>query len=79
MTTSEKISATLPRRDLAFLNSYMERTGTTRSGALHEAVYALREKLLEEAYAEADAEWYADSAAASAWESTSTDGLENED
>ena len=46
MTTSEKISATLPRRDLAFLNSYMERTGTTRSGALHEAVHALQEKLL---------------------------------
>lgn len=79
MTSSEKISATLPRRDLAFLNSYMEQTGTTRSGALHEAVHALREKLLEEAYAEADAEWYADNATASAWESASSDGLENED
>ena len=57
----------------------MEQTGTTRSGALHEAVHALREKLLEEAYAEADAEWYADNATASAWESASSDGLENED
>lgn len=47
MATSEKISATLPRRDLAFLNSYMEQTGTTRSGALStEDVAAVDEALL---------------------------------
>lgn len=74
MVTTEKISATLPSVDLAFLKEYMGVTGTTRSGALHHAVQALREQSLEEAYRQADVEWY-ESGEAEVWETVSGDGL----
>ena len=74
MATTEKISATLPRVDLVFLKEYMAVTGTTRSGALHHAVQALREQSLEEAYRQADAEWH-DTGEAEVWDAVAGDGL----
>ena len=74
MAVTEKISATLPSVDLAFLREYMVQTGTTRSGALHDAVSALRERALEADYLEADAEWY-DSGEAEAWDAVVADGI----
>ena len=74
MATVEKISATLPSVDLAFLQEYMAVTGTTRSGALHHAVRALREQSLEDAYHQADAEWY-ESGEAEVWDALAGDGL----
>lgn len=75
MTTAEKISATLPRSDVAFLADYMARTGTSRSGALRAAVKALRAQTLEEAYRLADEEWYA-SGEAALWNAVAGDGLD---
>ncbi len=74
MAVSEKISATLPKPDIAFLTQYMKQTGTSRSGALHDAVKALRDRALEEAYDQADEEWY-ESGEADAWDATIADGL----
>lgn len=74
MAATEKISATLPSVDLVLLKEYMAATGTTRSGALHRAVGALREQSLEDAYREADAEWY-ESSEAEAWDAVVGDGL----
>jgi Arc/MetJ-type ribon-helix-helix transcriptional regulator len=76
MNATEKISATLPRRDLAFLNEYIEQHGVSRSGALHEAVRALREKSLMSAYLAADDEWFADEETASAWDRAVADGIQ---
>ncbi|MGB4778261.1 hypothetical protein [Microbacterium sp.] len=78
MSTTEKISATLPKPDLVFLGEYMARTGTTRSGALHDAVRALREGSLAADYRLADEEWYNDSASAALWENTVSDGLDEQ-
>lgn len=75
MAVTEKISATLPKLDIAFLAEYMERTGTSRSGALHDAVKALRDRSLEEAYHEADEEWYA-SGEADVWDVVVADGID---
>lgn len=79
MTSSEKISASLPAPDLTFLEEYMEKTGTTRSGALHAAVRALRSRWLENAYVEADEEWYEDDETAAAWDRAAGDGLRSAD
>ena len=70
----EKISATLPKPDLAFLAEYMELSGSSRSAALHDAVKALRERFLEEAYKAADDEWY-ESGEAQVWDAVVGDGL----
>lgn len=53
--------------------------GTTRSGALRATVRALRATWLEDAYAEADEEWYADGEPAVAWDATTGDSLAAED
>lgn len=76
MAVTEKISVTLPKPDVAFLADYMARTGLSRSGALHDAVKALRERSLEEAYRVADEEWSA-SGEATVWDTTIADGLDD--
>lgn len=75
MTTMEKISVTLPKPDVAFLAEYMASVGVSRSRALHDAVRALREQSLEEAYRLADEEWDS-SGEAEAWDSVVADGLD---
>ncbi len=75
MALTEKISVTLPKPDVAFLADYMARTGASRSRALHEAVKALREQSLEEAYRAADQEWDA-SGEAAVWDAALRDGLD---
>lgn len=75
MAVTEKISATLPSPDLVFLTEYMARTGTSRSGALHHAVKALQERALEDAYLEADTEWY-QSGEAEVWNPVVGDGID---
>lgn len=74
MAVMEKISVTLPTMDLVFLTEYMSHTGVSRSAAVHRAVAALREQALEEAYLEADAEWY-ESGDAEAWGAVVGDGV----
>lgn len=74
MANSEKVSVTLPRLDLVFLDEYMKTNGTSRSGALHDAVRALRDRSLEEAYRQADEEWI-DSGEAEVWVAVVGDGL----
>lgn len=75
MTTSERVTVSLPAPDLSFLKDYGERHGLpSRSAAFHAAVAALREKALEEQYLAADEEWYA-SGDAPVWDSTAGDGL----
>lgn len=75
MAVTEKISASLPKQDIAFLTEYMDRTGTSRSGALHDAVKALRDRSLEDAYHQADGEWY-ESGEAEVWEAAISDGID---
>ena len=74
MATTEKISATLPKPDLIFLAEYMKQAGRSRSGALHDAVKALRDQSLEDAYRQADDEWLA-SGEAEVWAAVLSDGL----
>ena len=74
MAVMEKVSVTLPTVDLVFLGEYMAQAGVSRSAAIHRAVAALRERTLEEAYLEADAEWH-DSGEAAVWEAVVADGV----
>lgn len=72
-----KVSVSLPEEDVAFLDAYAERQGhSSRSGALHQAVAALRSQHLAGAYEEAWREWDA-SADSDAWDAVTADGLES--
>lgn len=77
MSTSERVTVSLPVPDLAFLREYERRHHLrSRSAAFHAAVAALREKSLEEQYLEADREWE-ESGDRAAWDSVTADGLDH--
>ena len=69
-----KISVSLPDDDVRFLDQHAERSGQSRSAALHQAVVMLRTQSLEGAYALAAQEWEAGDDAA-AWDVVTGDGI----
>jgi Arc/MetJ-type ribon-helix-helix transcriptional regulator len=69
-----KVSVSLPQADIEFLDEYVHRRGTpSRSAVLHHAIDLLRRNDLEEAYADAWAEWT--SADGDTWGAAAADGL----
>lgn len=71
-----KLSASLPDRDVEFLDSYAQAHGLpSRSAALQSAVRLLRQAELQVDYAEAWREW-AESGEADVWEQATADGLD---
>ena len=70
-----KLSVSLSKDDVATLDKYAKAAGLrSRSAAIQKAIKLLGEAELEDAYAAAWEEW-GSSGDASAWESTSADGL----
>jgi antitoxin MazE9 len=70
-----KISISLPRADVEFLDSYAAQHGIgTRSGAVQRAVDRLRHDELGDAYEQAWDDWDA-SREAAVWEGVVSDGL----
>jgi hypothetical protein len=70
-----KISVSLPRADLEFLDSYASQHGiASRSAALQLALDGLRHEELGDAYEQAWDDWDA-SGEAAAWEGVVGDGL----
>ena len=68
-----KISKSLPKEDITFLDAYTEAQGLpSRSAALHKAVRLLRASGLGAAYAAAWQEWEDDE---QLWDSASSDGI----
>ena len=73
--TSQKVhrfSSTLRPEDYSFLLSYESEEGLKRSESLREAIQLLKEKKLEEQYAQVSSHDGAE------WDTTLNDGLENE-
>ncbi|MEO3749509.1 antitoxin [Streptomyces sp. B6B3] len=72
-----KISVSLPREDIAFVDAYAARTDTeSRSAVIHAAIESLRAAELEAEYAEAFEEWDSSEDAA-LWDATTADGLDD--
>jgi Arc/MetJ-type ribon-helix-helix transcriptional regulator len=70
-----KLSVSLPDEDVAFVDEYVERTGSSsRSSAIQRAIALLRAAELEEEYASAFDEW-AQAGEEAVWERTAADGL----
>ena len=70
-----KISVSLSNEDVAYLDTYARTVGHgSRSSAVAAAVRSLRASELEEAYAQAFAEWR-DCGEQAAWEDVTGDGL----
>jgi Arc/MetJ-type ribon-helix-helix transcriptional regulator len=70
-----KLSVSLPDGDVEYLDAYARKTGeTSRSAVLHKAVRALRATELSGAYEDAWDTW-ASSDEATAWQTTTPDGL----
>ncbi|MGH3517835.1 MAG: ribbon-helix-helix domain-containing protein [Haloechinothrix sp.] len=70
-----KLSVSLPKDDVDFIDEYVARTElTTRSGAVQRAIDLLRAAQLEEAYGVAWGEWW-DTDDAVAWDAVAADGL----
>jgi antitoxin MazE9 len=70
-----KLSVSLPEYDVAFVDEYARRHGSSsRSSVVQRAIELLRLAELEDAYAEAWDEW-GESAEAKAWETTAGDGI----
>jgi predicted transcriptional regulator len=69
-----KLSVSLPDEDVRFLDEYAMAHESSRSGAVREAIEALRRGGLADAYQQAWEEWD-DSGEAELWERTSSDGL----
>lgn len=71
-----KISVSLEADEVAYLDRYASTHATgSRSAAVAAAIRALRETDLQQAYAEAFAQWR-ESGDADAWESVTADGLD---
>lgn len=69
-----KLSVSLPEEDVAFVDQYARRRGTTsRSSVLHRAIELLRLSELEDAYVEAWDEWD-QSGDEAAWSTATYDG-----
>jgi predicted transcriptional regulator len=69
-----KLSVSLPDDDVTFLDEYAKAHGRPRSAVVHEAIEALRQGGLADAYERAWAEWDAD-ADGELWEQPVGDGL----
>jgi len=70
-----KVSVSLPREDVAFLDAYASAHAyPSRSAVVHEAIDALRLGDLDDAYGDAWDEWSGGDDAA-LWETASGDGL----
>ncbi|WP_093800828.1 ribbon-helix-helix domain-containing protein [Streptomyces sp. Wb2n-11] len=70
-----KISVSLPREDVAFVDAYAAETeAESRSAVIHAAIELLRNSRLESDYAAAFEEWDASEDAAF-WDRTAGDGL----
>jgi Arc/MetJ-type ribon-helix-helix transcriptional regulator len=68
-----KISMSLPKEDVTFLDAYVEEKGlASRSAALHRAVRLLKASGLGSAYEAAWLEWQDENE--SLWDATSNDG-----
>jgi metal-responsive CopG/Arc/MetJ family transcriptional regulator len=67
-----RLSVSLPAADLDLIESYANEHGLSRSGAIRQAVGALRETLLGDQYQAAWEEWDEEEAA---WDQTVADGL----
>ena len=72
-----KLSVSLPDEDVAFVDEFVERTGSSsRSSAIQRAIGLLRAAELEDEYVSAFDEWAG--AEAELWERTAADGLADE-
>ncbi|MBB5872365.1 Arc/MetJ-type ribon-helix-helix transcriptional regulator [Allocatelliglobosispora scoriae] len=70
-----KVSVSLPDDDVSFVDDYANRRGSaSRSAVLHRAIELLRLSELEDAYADAWAEWH-DGDDGRLWQETAADGL----
>jgi len=70
-----KVSVSLPEEDIAYIDSYVQRSGApSRSSVLHQAVALLRMSELEAAYASAFQEWQG-SEDRELWDNVVGDGL----
>jgi antitoxin MazE9 len=72
---STKVSVSLPDEDVAFLDEYAQAHVRSRSAAVHEAISALRQGTLADAYAEAFDEWE-QRGEGELWAQAAGDGLE---
>lgn len=71
-----KVSVSLPKEDVDFVDEYAAREGLpSRSSVIHEALRLLRLTELERDYAQAWEEWDNSSDAAD-WDRTTADGLD---
>ncbi len=72
-----KLSVSLPEDDVAFVDEYVRRRGSSsRSAVVHHAIELLRMAELEDAYAGAWDEWD-HSGQAGEWDATTGDGIAN--
>jgi antitoxin MazE9 len=70
-----KVSVSLPREDVEFLDEYAKaHAAASRSAVVHEAIRALRREGLPDAYRDAWDEWDA-GGDARLWERTAGDGV----
>lgn len=69
-----KVSVSLPPEDVQFLDEYAQRRDRSRSAAVHEAIDALRNGALADAYEQAWEEWDT-SGESRLWEQAVSDGL----
>jgi Arc/MetJ-type ribon-helix-helix transcriptional regulator len=69
-----KVSVSLPQSTLAFLDSWAEAQGLSRSAAVTKAVEGMRFEDLSDEYEQAWEEWSA-SGEADAWDAVSSDGI----
>ena len=73
-----KLSVSLPDDDVAFMDEYARRRGSSsRSSVVHRAIELLRTADLEDDYANAFEEWEQSGQAAD-WDSTAGDGISHE-
>jgi len=72
-----KLSVSVPEDDVAFVDEYVRRRGSSsRSAVVHHAIELLRMAELEDAYAGAWDEWD-HSGQAGEWDATTGDGIAN--
>ena len=70
-----KVSVSLPREDIEFLDAYASaHAHTSRSAVVHQAISAFRFTQLNDAYSDAWDEW-TEKGDAELWDATTGDGL----
>jgi Arc/MetJ-type ribon-helix-helix transcriptional regulator len=74
-----KLSVSLPERDIAIIDRYMQANAiTSRSAVIQRAVDALQKSTLADEYEQAWNEWDQDGETKALWDSTVGDGLSDE-